>query len=954
MRQGNASVLAGFCCPTEKKNNPMPAKLSIDAIRARATKFAKQFEGVTSEKQQDQNFMRGFCHVFGINPDRMRWQFKLKDGKTTTWADGVLPGMALFEIKSAGEGLDEAYEQAARYIQKMQDADVPQLVIVSDFARIHVYRGASRVEFTLAELPQQVDHLTLLAGYEAVAIKRQNEVNEAAAEKIGKLHDVMKANGYRGKDLETYLVRLLFCLFADDTGLFGERDRFLGLIRNTKPDGSDLHGELEVLFSTLNRDLPDRAPNLPERFKGFPYVNGDLFAGRLEDPYCFDEDSRSLLVELAEDNWSDIDPSIFGSLFQAIMHHDDEQAGGKAKKRRELGAHYTSEQNILKAIGPLFLDELRSEFEKIKRNRAALGAFHERLAKLQIMDPACGCGNFLVVSYRELRLLELEVIEALHGGKQNISDVALLVRLDVDQFHGIEIDSTAARIATVALWLTDHQMNMRLQRLGVYMHRLPLRKRPNIVCGNALRVDWADVLSPDRCSFIVGNPPFRGKQYQSPEQKDDLAVVFAGVKGAGVLDYVAGWHRKATDYMAKNPMVRTALVSTNSITQGEQVGILWADLFMRGIKIYFAHRTFQWSNEGRGVAAVHCIIIGFGRCDSKEKVIFEYETLQSDPAKIKVSNINPYLVDAADIALERRSSPVSDVPCMVYGSKPADGGSLLLTPEEKEELIELEPKSAKWIRRMIGSEEFINGIERYCLWLKDCPPDELRSMPLVLKRVEAVKKMRLASPKKPTQLLADTPTLFAEIRQPETDYLVMPEVSSERRMYIPIGFLPSATVASNLVYVIPHATLYHFGVVTSRMHMAWVRSVCGRLKSDYRYSTGIVYNNFPWPSEGEQRASVEKAAQAVLDARARFPAATLADLYGPLTMPPELLKAHQALDRAVDAAYAKDGYDKRKTSDADRVAFLFERYQRLTSFLPAKLLPPRRTRSRKVATKEAV
>lgn len=399
-----------------------------------------------------------------------------------------------------------------------------------------------------------------------------------------------------------------------------------------------------------------------------------------------------------------------------------------------------------------------------------------------------------------------------------------------------------------------------------------------------------------------------------------------------MLDFVACWHRKATDYMAKNPAIRTAFVSTNSITQGEQVGVLWSDLFRRGVKIHFAHRTFQWSSEARGRAAVHCVIIGFALHDTKDKVIFDYETPQSEPHAIRANNINPYLVDAHDIALERRRTPISNVPSMVYGSKPADGGNLLLTPQDKKELLSSDPTAIKWIRRIVGSDEFINGIERYCLWLVGCPPDELRSMPSVMKRVDGVKKMRLASPKEPTRQLAKTPAIFAELRQPDSDYLVMPEVSSERRTYIPVGFLRSSTVASNLVYVLPDATPYHFGVLTSLMHMAWVRSVCGRLESRYRYSAGIVYNNYPWPTPTDtQRKAIEIAAQSVLDARDEYPDSTLADLYDPLTMPPELTKAHKALDKAVDAAYGKIKF----ATEAERVAFLFQRYEQLTSLLPA-------------------
>lgn len=934
----------------------MPTKLSIDAIRTRAAKLAKDFQGVTSEKQRDQDFMREFCHVFGINPNRMQWQFKLKDGKTTQWADGVLPGMALFEIKSAGEDLDDAYDQAARYVARMQDADVPQLIIVSDFANIHVYHGPKRTDIRLADLPNQLEALLPLAGYEAIAVKRQNAANEAAAEKIGKLHDLMKANGYRGLDLETYLVRLLFCLFADDTGLFGERDSFLRLLENTRPDGTDLHGELEYLFNTLNKDITDRPKNLPERFAGFPYVNGDLFAERLSEPYHFDEASRALLLELTEDDWATIDPSIFGSLFQAIMHHDDEKAG-KSKKRRELGAHYTSEANILKVIQPLFLDELWAEFETIKRNKKALSVFHDKLAKLQLLDPACGCGNFLVVAYRELRLLELEVIRKLHGNKNGqVGDVSLLARLDVDQFHGIEIDSTAARIAIVAMWLTDHQMNMRLQELGVYYHRLPLKKRANIVCANALKIDWNEVIPAEKLSHILGNPPFIGSKMMTPEQRDDLLSVAGKLKGAGILDYVCGWYLKAATYLNELP-TRAAFVSTNSITQGEQVGVLWNEMLHRGFRIFFAHRTFQWNNEARGVAAVHCVIVGFSRNDITPKRLFDYQDIRGEQIEQSANRINPYLVDADNAFLPNRSKPITPIAPMKFGNQPIDGGHLILTPEEKEEIICKYPSAKGLIRPFIGSAEYINGGERYCLWLKNTPPNLIRDLPPVIKRIDGVRKFRLESKRADTRKLAGTPSQFAFVSHEESDYIIVPSVSSERRLFIPIGFMPSESIASNLCLIIPNATLFHFGVMTSTQHMAWVRTVCGRLKSDYRYSAGIVYNNFPWPEihDDQYRNAIEAAAQGVLDAREQFPDSTLADLYDPITMPPELTKAHQKLDKAVDAAYiAAEKAAGRPTpklgSDAERVAFLFDLYQRYTSLLPTET-GTAKTRRKKTTSK---
>ncbi|MDX1300145.1 MAG: DNA methyltransferase, partial [Pseudomonas sp.] len=698
------------------------------------------------------------------------------------------------------------------------------------------------------------------------------------------------------------------------------------------------------LFETLNSAEHSRPRNLPERFKGFPYVNGELFAGTVSR-YYFDEEGRKQLLELAEDDWRLIKPSIFGSLFQAIMHHEDEAAAAKSKKRRELGAHYTSEANILKVIRPLFLDKLWAEFEQVKRNRAKLGQLHDRLGKMQFFDPACGCGNFLVVAYRELRLLELAIIEQLYGGGKSQSDVALMVRLDVDQFHGIEIDSTAARIATVAMWLTDHQMNLRLERLGSYMHRLPLKKRPNIVCGNALKVDWTDILPPTEGCIVMGNPPFLGYSNQSKEQRADLAEAFSDVSGAGVLDYVAGWYVKAALYIQGHDSIPVAFVSTNSITQGEQVAVLWRPLLTDGqlagspyqrVHIHFAHRTFRWSNEGRGIAAVHCVIIGFGLRPAERCRLYDYEALNSEPSERLVGRINAYLVDAPEVFIEKRRKPIqADCLEMVKGSQPTDGGNLLLTAEEADHVRANDPIAAKYIRQFLGAEEFINNRPRYCLWLVDSTAQDRAASTEIQRRMSAVRAMRLASPKVPTQKLADVPYLFAEARQSEGSYLLVPSVSSERRQFVPIGYISGDVIASNLVFMLPNASLYEFGILCSTFHNAWMRSVCGRLKSDYRYSNTIVYNNYPWPAVSDaQREKVCLAAQSVLDARAleeqrsaaQGQSCSLADLYAPGNMPRELLKAHEQLDKAVDAAYAGDGFKAALRAEPDRVAFLLSLY----------------------------
>jgi type I restriction-modification system DNA methylase subunit len=943
----------------------MSTSLTIDTLRNRAAAFAKKFAHITAEKQHDQDFMREFYAIFGVTSQRIEWQYPVKTNKSTLWIDGLITGILLIEMKSAGKNLDEAYQQAAGYIGLIKASHQPDYVLVSDFANLHLYNritGEPRIAIKLADLPQYIEPFLFLAGYEKLAIEKQERINKLAAEKMADLHDVIKATGYDGKDLESYLVRLLFCLFAEDTGLFGENGSFLDYLHHqTKADGSDLHGALSGLFDTLNKPDSDylanhpqyngqkRLKNLSEHLSKFPYINGALFQGSLS--HCqFDEHSRAILMECAKLDWSEISPAIFGSLFQAIMHFDDEAANAKTKKRREFGAHYTSEENILKTINPLFMDDLRAEFAKCKTNKTKLAAFHAKLARLNFFDPACGCGNFLIIAYRELRLLELEVINAQFGDKQVAQlDVDTLILCNVHQFHGIDIDESAVQIATLALWLVDHQMNLRVKVLGAYYHRIPLVKKANIVCANALRLDWQSVIAPSECSFIMGNPPFIGKKEQSPLQKADIESLVLSNKGAGVLDYVTAWYIKATAYIKNNPTITAAFVSTNSICQGEQVCILWGYLSAQGVKIHFAHRTFQWSNEGRGVAAVHCVIIGFGLKEPSSYRLFDYgDNIKGEPIEIKAKQINPYLVDAPSVILIKRMNPLGNAPKMDFGSKAVDFGHLTLTEQDRDELLQHHPNAIAWIRPFIGSEEFINGTKRYCLWLKGITADELKSYLWIMRRIELVRQTRLKSVKASTRDFSDFPTLFQEDRQPETPYLLIPKVSSEKRKYVPLGFCEPNLIVNPTVLVVPDATLFHFGFLQSSMHMAWMRAVCGRMKSDYQYSNTIVYNNFPWATpDTKQIKTIEEKAQAILDARAEHKTSTLADLYNPLTMPPNLVKAHNALDKAVDAAY---GY-KGSKDDAARVAFLFELYQNLTAPLmdTEQVKKPRKSRRDRLA-----
>ncbi len=663
---------------------------------------------------------------------------------------------------------------------------------------------------------------------------------------------------------------------------------------------------------------------------------------------------RAQLLDCCALDWGRISPAIFGALFQCVM---DEEGSAR---RRNLGAHYTSEENILKLIKALFLDELWAEFESAKRSTNKLFELHKKLSRLKFFDPACGCGNFLVIAYRELRLLELEILRAAHKTSQMKLDTLWReIQVDVNQFYGIEIEEFPAQIAQVALWLTDHQMNMKVsEEFGQYFRRLPLIHSASIHCGNALQMDWNKVISAEHVDYILGNPPFIGKHYQNKNQKAEIVSLFSGVKSASDLDYVSAWYLKAVRYlrdddkindlladlpgMNKSPQerVKVAFVSTNSITQGEQVAILWSVLLRYGVKIHFAHRTFRWSNEARGMAAVHCVIIGFALFDVPNKRLFEYADINGEPHEIAVENISPYLTPGPDIIIQKRQSPLINVPHMRYGNKPSDDGNFILDEEERKALIKSEPDAARFIRPYMGSEDFINSKKRYCLWLKDASPRDLRELPQVMARVERVREFREKSSAEPTRESAKTPTLFFYISQPDSDYLVIPEVSSERRLFIPIGYVSKKVICSNTNYLIPDANLYIFGMLCSTMHMAWVRRVCGRLKSDYRYTGSFVYNNFPWPSDptDKQKAAIEEAAQGVLDARAAHPEASLADLYDPVAMPPDLRKAHQALDKAVDAAYGKKSF----TSDAERVAFLFELYHKYTSLLPAPEAPKRR------------
>lgn len=898
--------------------------LSWNEIKTRAAVFAKEWEHEVSEDAEAKSFWDGFFHVFGVTRKRVGTfeQVVLKADGKQGFIDLLWKGHILVEHKSRGKDLDRAFTQAKDYLPNLKDSELPRIILVSDFERfrVHNLETGERTDFLLKDLVNHVQLFDFIAGYERRTYKEQDPVNIKAALLMGRLHDELKATGYVGHSLELYLVRLLFCLFADDTNIFERGILNDFLLQRTADDGSDLAIRLAQLFEVLNTPPDRRLKTLDEQLAAFPYVNGKLFAEHL--PFAaFTGKMRQILLDCSELDWGNISPAIFGSLFQSVM---DE------KERRNLGAHYTSEKNILKLIKPLFLDALYEEFETVKHNRKRLDDFHNKLANLRFLDPACGCGNFLIIAYRELRLLELEVLTALWGDNILTYNLEDHLKVNVDHFYGIEYDEFPAQIAQVAMWLIDHQMNMvASQRLGKFYLRLPLVKSANIKHGNALQTDWQSLLNEgEQYDYIIGNPPFLGHHYQNPQQKEDVRLVLNQIKGNGVLDYVACWYIKAAKYIyEKSSNILVAFVSTNSIVQGEQTALLWNEMINSlKVQIFFAHRTFQWSNEASGNAAVHVVIVGFTRHFKGNKLLFEYPDIKGEAIVKVAKNINPYLVDAPTVIIGNRLQPICPVPNMVWGNKPTDGGNLLFNDRlEADAFIAKEPKAEKWIRPFMSGQDFLYNSPRYCLWLNEITPTELNELPEVKKRVQLVREMRLASKAESTRKKANTPTIFGQIAQPDSNYLAIPEVSSERRQYIPIAFLTKDIIASNTVQLIPDAGLFHFGIMTSVMHITWCRAICGRLESRLRYSNSLVYNNYPWPLNptDKQKQAVEKAAQAVLDARAQYPTSSLADLYDPITMPPVLSKAHAALDKAVDLCYRPQPFP----DETRRMEFLFELYE---------------------------
>jgi len=910
----------------------MVSVLSWNEIRARAARFAEEWVNAGYEKGQTHLFYQEFFVLFGMSVRRLAsFEEPVKKlGKKQGFIDLFWKGVLLVEQKSVGRDLSQAKQQALDYFPGLSDAELPRYLLLCDFQHfeLHDLENDGVTQFALHELPQHIEAFAFIRGDTQTQLIEQEQVTIKAAELVGKLHDLLEDDGFTGEDLQVFLIRVVFCLFADDTGIFEQRASLLALLKNrTAPDGSDLGGWLQRLFETLNTPDNKRQKSLDEELAQFPYINGALFAHPARIP-SFNSTMRAALIRACEFDWKAVSPAIFGSLFQSVMD---------SQKRREQGAHYTSERHILRLIEPLFLNELTREFEKIvlqKRGKAkALQQFHEKLARLTFFDPACGCGNFLVIAYQQIRHLETRLLQERHKGDIRLHlDVGTLSQIDVDNFYGIELDEFAAKIAQIALWMTDHLSNL-----------IPLNKSPNIHCTDALEINWQTVLPAEKCSYILGNPPFVGAKYQSTEQRQQVRDIAELGKSGGTLDYVCAWFIKSAEYIntalaankqTKSMPPRIAFVSTNSITQGEQVAQLWPILFNRyHLEIAFAHRTFAWTSEARGAAHVHVVIIGL--CaqgfEPEEKRLFHYQELKGEAVQTTHKKLSPYLIDAGSLnnphlVIKEESRSLMDYPPLTIGSQPIDDGNYIFTDEQKTDFLRTEPNAEKFILPFIGAREFINNTPRWILTLHRAEPQEIRKLPEVLKRIEAVKRFRLKSKRKSTLISANTPQLYGINILPETPFLLIPRVSSEQRDYIPIGYVNPSVVPNDAILLLQNAQLWHFAILTSKIHMAWVRQFAGRLKSDYRYSVGVVYNAFPWPEglkeNSKAQEKLSKLAQTILDTRAQYPQSTL-------HMPADLRKAHAALDKAVDKLYQKAPFKE----DSERVALLFARYEALTASL---------------------
>ena len=922
-------------------------KESEQKLAAKA--FAARWKGKGDEKQHTQTFwLELLQEVFGVENafGFITFEDTVKLSHVS-FIDATIPEThVMIEQKSLGKDLAKPikqsdgtmltpYQQAKRYAAELPYSKRPRWIVACNFAEFRVYDmenpQAEPEIILLKNLPKEFYRLQFLVNAADRNIKREMEISLAAGEIVGKIYDALRKE-YKEPDstdaqksLNKLCVRLVFCLYAEDAGIFGKRNMFHDYLKGYRPE--NVREALIQLFETLSTPTSDRDPYMKEELAAFPYVNGGLFDDSRAElqrqiPTLTEEILQLLIKNAGTDfDWSGISPTIFGAVFESTLNPET---------RRKGGMHYTSIPNIHKVIDPLFLDGLKREFAEIKtvRNRKErqqkLFAFQDKLATITCFDSSCGSGNFLTESYIALRRLENDILKEIHGAGMVLDFGGEFnpIKVSIGQFYGIEINDFAVTVSKTALWIAESQA---MQETETIVHRdlnfLPLKSYTNIIEGNALRMDWGEVVPKERLHYIIGNPPFVGARLMSAAQKADIEEIFAGWKNRGNLDYVSCWYKKATDFI-KGTNIRAALVSTNSITQGDSVGTLWKPLFAEGAHIDFAHRTFRWDSESNSKAHVHCVIVGFSRFANAEP-----KRLYSGEQVTMAKNINAYLLDAENVFVESRSKPLCDVPEIGIGNKPIDGGNYLFTKAEMDEFINKEPLAAKYFKPWYGSYEFINREPRYCLWLGDCPLAELKKMPLCKKRIEAVREFRLASKSEGTRKLADKPTRFHVENMPKGNYIVIPKVSSERRRYVPMGYMDDSNLCSDLVFLIPNATLYHFGVLTSNVHMAWVRAVAGRLEMRYRYSKDIVYNNFPWATPtDEQRTAIEQMAQAILAARETEPDASLADLYDEALMPSALRKAHQANDRAVMAAY---GFDVKNTTEAACVAELMRRYREL-------------------------
>ena len=917
-------------------------KLTDQEQRQAAKDFYERYMNRGKEKQDDQSFWNDLLHdVLGVEraSDYIDYQKEVHFEDSVKFADGYIRKTRILieqkgndvDLSKGQKQSDGVYlrpdQQARRYADNMPTDEKPRYIITSNFKEIWVYdenRPHSDPEKILVkDLPKEYYRLQFMVDTGNVHIKKEMELSIKAGEIVGEFYNALHDQYHNPDDPETLkslnklCVRLVFCLYAEDAGLFGRKSAFHDYMEHYSAE--DSRDAIRALFNVLNTKPEDRDKYLKPELAAFPYVNGGLFDGEdIEIPH-FTEEIRNLILEKASDDfdWSEISPTIFGAVFESTLNPET---------RRKGGMHYTSIENIHKVIDPLFYDDLCKEFEEIKNTKVTktrnqkLEEFRDKLASLTFLDPACGSGNFLTETYLSLRRLENEVIELLQGGKAAFGFLNP-IKVNISQFYGIEINDFAVTVAKTALWIAESQMMQATERIMAQsLEFLPLKTYTNIVEGNALRVDWNDVIPAEKLSYIMGNPPFIGQRYISRDQHEDIINTLKGWENAGKVDYVVGWYKKANDYIT-NTQIQCALVSTNSITQGEQVAYVWKPLFESGLIINFAYQTFIWDSEANDKAHVHCVIIGFSRHNSASKKIY------TEGRSSRVKHINGYLINADNVYIERRKKPICNVPQMLTGNRQADGGFLTLSRKETDRLIAEEPKSKKFIRRMLGSVEFINNKDLYCLWLVDATPSELRAMPQIMKRVELCRQHRLAG-KPDRRRLADTPALFREQINPETG-IIIPTVSSEHRKYVPMGFIDKSIIVNANAQVIANATIYHFGILTSNVHMSWMRAVCGRLKSDYRYSKDIVYNNFPWPALTEkQKTRIEETAQAILNARTKYPNSSLADLYDDAAMPPELRKAHQANDRAVMEAY---GFWGKLNSETECVAELMKMYQELVN-----------------------